>query len=100
MVQWQACRLTTISHGIDEFKLKQDSKGPTKDGTYKESFGGTELMNKALYERVDKDLLEQFNIIKSRVREVSEDKPNILWLHDLWNDPSSSTQTDRPIASA
>ncbi|RPF76744.1 MAG: glycosyltransferase family 1 protein [Rickettsiales bacterium TMED254] len=78
----------------DEFKLKQEPKGPTKDGTYKESFGGTELMNKALHERVDKDLLEQFNIIKSRVREVSDDKPNILWLHDLWNDPENQHLAD------
>ena len=72
----------------DEFSLKTVEKqgGLMKeDGTYHEAFGGTELMTKALTERVDKDLLEQFNIIKSRVRTISEDKPNILWLHDLWN---------------
>ena len=37
--------------------------GPSKDGTYTGAMGGTELMNKALYDRVDKDLLEKFYII-------------------------------------
>jgi len=60
-----------------------------KDGTWNKAQGGTELMNQALYERVDNDLLEQFNIIKSRVRDVSSDKQNILWLHDLWADPEA-----------
>jgi glycosyltransferase involved in cell wall biosynthesis len=64
------------------------------DGTWNKAQGGTELMNKALYERVDNDLLEQFNIIKSRVREVSEDKQNILWLHDLWADPEAQHLKD------
>lgn len=60
-----------------------------QDGTWNKAQGGTELMNSALYSRVDNDLLEQFNIIKSRVRHVDSDKPNILWLHDLWNDPEA-----------
>lgn len=64
------------------------------DGTWNKAQGGTELMNKALYERVDNALLEQFNIIKSRVREVSTDKPNILWLHDLWADPEAQHLKD------
>lgn len=63
------------------------AKGPSKDGTYTKAQGGTELMNSALYERVDKDLLEKFFIIKSRVRHLDKEKPNILWLHDLWSDP-------------
>ena len=81
----------------DEFSLKTVEKqgGLMKeDGTYHEAFGGTELMTKALTERVDKDLLEQFNVIKSRVRTISEDKPNILWLHDLWNDPENAHLKD------
>lgn len=60
-----------------------------KDGTYNKAQGGTELMNSALYQRVDNDLLEQFNIIKSRVRHVDSEKQNVLWLHDLWNDPEA-----------
>ena len=69
-------------------QLKEKSE-MNSDGTWSRAQGGTELMNKALYERVDNDLLEQFNIIKSRVRDVSANKKNILWLHDTWNDPES-----------
>jgi UDP-glucose:(glucosyl)LPS alpha-1,2-glucosyltransferase len=64
------------------------------DGTWNKAQGGTELMNKALYERVDNDLLEQFNIIKSRVRDVKSDKQNVLWLHDMWNDPETQHLRD------
>ncbi len=59
----------------------------SKDGTYDGAMGGTELMNKALYERVDNDLLDEFYIIKSRVSWIDKDKPNVLWLHDTWDDP-------------
>lgn len=68
--------------------------GPSDDGTYVGANGGTEMMNKALYERVDNDLLEQFHIIKSRVRSVDENKKNILWLHDTWDDPESQHLRD------
>ena len=61
--------------------------GPTKDGTYDGAWGGTELMNRALYERVDNDLLDEFYIIKSRVSWTDPKKPNVLWLHDTWDDP-------------
>lgn len=51
--------------------------------------GGTEMMKEGLFERLDPDLASQFNIICSRVRDISEDKKNILWLHDTWDDPES-----------
>lgn len=78
---------------IDNSEVKKSSV-MQKDGTYSTAQGGTELMNKALYERVDNALLDQFNIIKSRVREVAETKPNILWLHDLWSDPEAQHLKD------
>lgn len=68
----------------DEFTM-----GPTSDGTYANAKGGTEMMNEQLYARVDNDLLDQFHIIKSRVRYMDPDKPNVLWLHDTWDDPES-----------
>lgn len=74
----------------EEFPLK---KGPTKDGTYKGAMGGTEMMMMGLKDRVSSDLLDQFQIICSRVREL-DDKPRILWLHDLWNDPEASHLQD------
>jgi glycosyltransferase involved in cell wall biosynthesis len=81
----------TNQNDPDEFSMK----GPSADGTYTEAQGGTELMNKALYERVDKDLLDQFHIIKSRVRSISNSKKNILWLHDTWDDPESQHLKDK-----
>jgi UDP-glucose:(glucosyl)LPS alpha-1,2-glucosyltransferase len=72
--------------------------GLEKDGTYTKSKGGTELMNEALHERVDNELLNKFHIIKSRVRESDDlnddSKKNILWLHDTWNDPEAKHLED------
>ena len=55
----------------------------------KNAMGGTELMMNRLYENVDKDLLDQCQIIPSRVRELDETKIRILWQHDLPGDPES-----------
>ena len=45
--------------------------------------GGTELMQEALYKQLPEDLLQYFQIIPSRVREVDDSKIKIYWLHDL-----------------
>lgn len=60
----------------------------------KNAMGGTELMGAGLAEHVHHTLLEQFNIIRSRVRHVDADKHNILWLHDLPHDPESAHLRD------
>jgi len=76
--------------------LKQAAKvaEPTKDGTFAESRGGTELMMEGLKMRVPSDLLDQFHIICSRVRWTDIHRPNILWLHDTWDDPESQHLKD------
>jgi len=51
--------------------------------------GGTELMQEALYKHLPEDLLQHFQIIPSRVREVDDSKIKIYWLHDLPGDPES-----------
>ena len=51
--------------------------------------GGTEMMKEGLLERLDPNLADQFNIICSRVRDISDEKKNILWLHDTWDDPEA-----------
>jgi len=56
----------------------------------KNAMGGTELMMKRLHDSIDQDLLDRFQIIGSRVRELKEDKVRILWLHDLPADPESA----------
>jgi len=79
---------------LEDIQEDEIESAMNTDGTWNKAQGGTELMNSALYERVDNSLLEQFNIIKSRVREISNDKPNILWLHDLWGDPEAQHLKD------
>ena len=40
--------------------------------------GGTEMMKQGIIDRLDDDLLDQFNIIHSRVRNVSKDKTSLI----------------------
>lgn len=53
----------------------------------KNAKGGTELMAERLYKYVDNELLDQFQIIQSRVRDLDESKKKIYWVHDLPGDP-------------
>jgi UDP-glucose:(glucosyl)LPS alpha-1,2-glucosyltransferase len=52
--------------------------------------GGTELMLRGLHQRLPADLLEKFQIIPSRVRNLELTKKRVLWLHDLPEDPESA----------
>jgi len=56
--------------------------------------GGTELMQERLHGSLPAELLEQFQIIPSRVRELDPNKKKILWLHDLPNDPEAAHLAD------
>jgi len=59
------------------------------------SMGGTELLQRRLYDgSVPRALLEKFQIIPSRVRELKADKHKIFWAHDLPEDPESRRLTD------
>lgn len=52
--------------------------------------GGTELMKFGLRDRLDPELLKEFQIFTSRVEEeLDETKIRIYWLHDLPGDPAS-----------
>lgn len=55
----------------------------------KNAMGGTELMQNRLHSSVPADLLEKFQIIPTRVRELDPNKFRILWVHDLPNDPET-----------
>lgn len=56
----------------------------------KNANGGTELMLRGLHQRLPAELLSQFQIIPSRVRDMDFTKKRILWLHDLPEDPESA----------
>jgi UDP-glucose:(glucosyl)LPS alpha-1,2-glucosyltransferase len=53
------------------------------------SNGGTERMARLLERDLPADLLEKFQIIPSRVRDLDNDKVRVLWCHDLPGDPES-----------
>lgn len=53
------------------------------------AMGGTELQAYELQRRLSADLLEKFQIIPSRVRELDFSKKRVLWLHDLAGDPET-----------
>lgn len=56
--------------------------------------GGTELMQERLASSIPTELLNKFQIIPSRVRDIDPSKKAILWLHDLPNDPESQHLKD------
>jgi glycosyltransferase involved in cell wall biosynthesis len=57
----------------------------------KEAMGGSELMLSRIYDgSVPRELLEKFQIISSRVRELNPNKVRILILNDLPEDPESA----------
>ena len=60
----------------------------------KKARGGTELMQERLHKSIPEQLLNKFQIIPSRVRELDPDKKKILWLHDLPHDPESEHLKD------
>jgi glycosyltransferase involved in cell wall biosynthesis len=49
--------------------------------------GGTEQMKNRLAEMLDPDLLDKFQIICSRIRDLDENRIRLYWLHDLPDDP-------------
>lgn len=56
--------------------------------------GGTELAKRKLASILPESLLENFQIICSRPRELDESKIRVLWCHDLPEDPESSNFRD------
>ena len=65
----------------------------------KDSQGGTELMTQKLAEVIDKELLEKFWIVSSRMPgptySMPEDKIRIFWAHDLAGDPANTFLSDK-----
>lgn len=61
-----------------------------RNETNQNSRGGTELLQDRLYDgSVPRELLEQFQIVFSRLRSLDENKFRIFYAHDLPGDPES-----------
>lgn len=61
----------------------------------KNANGGTELAKRKLASIIDPKLLDEFQIICSRPRDLMEDKIRIFWAHDLAQDPESNKFRDK-----
>lgn len=59
------------------------------------SFGGTEQLTRRLADEIDTDLLSEFQIVSSRVRDLQDDKIRVFWAHDLPKDPESEFLLDK-----
>jgi glycosyltransferase involved in cell wall biosynthesis len=60
----------------------------------KNSKGGTEMMRQRLLDNVPQEVLEKVAVHLSRPREIFDDVPNILWCHDLAEDPENKVLRD------
>lgn len=62
----------------------------TTDNLSTNAMGGTELLKNELAKRIDKDLLDKFQIFVSRVQQpYDETKIRLRWCHDLAEDPAN-----------
>lgn len=77
------------------FDLTTSNSGVTVDELSQNAMGGTEMMKYGLYDRLSDDVKDKVQIICSRVREVDEDRPSILWLHDMFSDPEAVHLKDK-----
>lgn len=68
--------------GVIESELSVNSKG------------GTEMMRQRLLDNVSKEALSKVAVHLSRPRELYTDVPNILWCHDLAEDPENKVLRD------
>lgn len=59
------------------------------DEVSKNAMGGTERMKFTLGEKLNPEILDKFQIICSRVRDIDSNLIPIYWLHDLPGDPES-----------
>ncbi len=82
-----------MSVSFEIIDSKKD-KGIEKNELDRNAMGGTELMKYALYDKLPKDLLDKFQIIPSRVRDIDPDRIPILWNHDLAGDPETTHLKD------
>lgn len=70
--------------------MTTDYKPWERNELNKNSQGGTEVMVEGMLSRVDPQLLQNFQIIPSRVRDLRNDKLRVYWLHDLPWDPETN----------
>lgn len=71
-----------MTHG-DILKMFEENEVSEK------SQGGTEQCKRAIQAKLPPELVDNFQVICSRVREINPDKIRIYWVHDLPHDPET-----------
>ena len=81
-----------FKHNFEPTAQSSKVEEDLRDGSTVGAQGGTELMAEALKLRLPDVLLKRFHIVKSRLTSasLSKTKPNIVWMHDLPQDPASA----------
>ena len=83
--------------GIPELKIDFGDQENIAPEESPKAMGGTELVQKWLFSRLDPDLKNYFQWIASRKRKL-EDKPRLFWVHDLAQDPEVQFLKEDPNA--
>jgi glycosyltransferase involved in cell wall biosynthesis len=65
-----------------------------KNELNRNAMGGTEMMQAELTKRLAPELLNKFQIIASRARDIDPNRIPILWCHDLAEDPEVARLAD------
>jgi len=81
-----------------EFDIDFSGEDETWDAVSEKAIGGTELMRNWLFKEVEElepGLIDKFQFISTRVRNLEPDKQRILWIHDLANDPEVQHLKDK-----
>jgi len=90
----------SISNPDEDVEFVIDTGGDDLniDAVSKKAMGGTELMQKWLFEELEKrepGLKDKFQWIMTRVRRLDPEKQRILWIHDLASDPEVQHLKDK-----
>ena len=81
-----------------EFDIDFSNDNEILQAVSEKAMGGTELMKKWLFTEMEKQepgLVDKFQFISTRVRELETDKQRILWIHDLATDPEVQHLKDK-----
>ncbi len=76
------------------------SNGFERNEVSNKAQGGTEIMRDMIESRLDKDLLQDFQIILSRPRELKENKIRVFSAHDLPEDPECAKFKDQTFLAS
>ena len=79
---------------LNEGKMEINAGKVIRNEMNQNAMGGTELSALSLFDRLEVPLMQEFQIIHGRIRELDETKIRIAVMHDLPEDPECSKLKD------